>query len=150
MLLYVLRSPLERWWVSERKLWTQPIYMKRRHRCSVFEPLFRSTGKQFCRNPSCQAGVDTKADIFHPHAKFHRPLHRTLPELLSIIVSPPVYSSMFAVYNIFEHGDQDCHVQWYLCPFVNLGMGADVDREAMGWWECRWRKGERVAGAVIR
>jgi len=52
---------------------TQPIYMKRRHRYSVFEPLFRSTRKQFCRNLRCQAGVDTRADIFHPHAQFHRP-----------------------------------------------------------------------------
>ena len=52
---------------------TQPIYMKRRHRYSVFEPLFRSTRKQFCPNLHCQAGVDTKADVFHPHAQFHRP-----------------------------------------------------------------------------
>jgi hypothetical protein len=52
---------------------TQRIYMKRRHRYSVFEPLFRSTRKQFCRNLRCQAGVDTKADVFRPHAQFYRP-----------------------------------------------------------------------------
>lgn len=64
---------------------TQLAYMKRSHRYSVLRPLFKSAWKQFRRNPRCQAGVNTRADIFRPHAQFHRPAqtYQTLTPTIS-------------------------------------------------------------------